>query len=55
MKNIVRVFALALVATGAAASYHTSTAAAQSNTTQVSLHSATPMPSCEPGSGSCGF
>ncbi len=57
MKNIVRIFALALVATGAVASYHTAQASASTKTTtaQVSLRSAVPLPACEPGSGSCGF
>lgn len=52
MKNIVRAFALSLVALGTVASIHASTNA---QTSRPSIVSASPMPQCNPNGTSCGF
>ena len=52
MKNIVRAFALSLVALGAIASIHTT---ADAQIKHASIMSASPVPQCTPGDTSCGF
>lgn len=55
MKNLVRVFALALVATGAVASVHTASATTTKNTI-TPRSSALPTPMCPPGDpNGCGI
>ena len=57
MKNIVRIFALALVAVGAVASTQTtSTSQSKNATVNISMLSAAPTPACPPNDpGGCGI
>lgn len=53
MKNIVRIFALAVVATGAAASMHASTS---STSVAIASSAKMPIPSCPPNTpDGCGI
>ena len=56
MKNIVRAFVVALVVTGAVASTHAATTTPTTKTIVAPVQSGLlPLPTCEPGSGSCGM
>ena len=54
MKNIVRAFVVALVVTGAVATTHATTPSVKSIAAPLQS-GLLPLPTCEPGSGSCGM